>query len=201
MTMPRSIRGLAFAAAVAAAVAGCAQPEVPTDHYYRLNVTPPSPLAQPLFKGTIEIDRFVADGVVAGRPIAYTEPGQDYRLQEYHYHFWTEPPTVMLRDQLIAYLRAARIADAVVTPETRVNPEYVLTGKIQRLEKVAGSAPKAVLKIELALRNAQAGKLVYLNTYSAEPNAADNSVGAAVVALNGALGDVYAKFLKDLSAR
>lgn len=184
-----------------AALAACAQPEVPTDKYYRLSVDSPAAGAATLFKGTIEVERFVADGLVAGRPIVYTEPGQSYRLQEYHYHFWTEPPTIMLRDQLIAYLRAARVADAVVIPEMRVEPDYILAGKVKRLEKVAGAAPKAVLHMELALRRASGGKLVFLDTYEAELDAENNSVDAAVMALNKALGQVYAKFLNDLRSR
>jgi ABC-type uncharacterized transport system auxiliary subunit len=184
-----------------ALLGACAQPEVPEDNYYRLRVDPPkSTIPVPRFKGAIEVERFVADGLTAGRPIVYTEPGQAHRLKEYHYHFWTEPPTVMLRDQLVVYLRAAGVADTVVTPEMRVDPRYVLAGKIKRLEKIAGAEAKAVLEIELGLREAGGGgKLVFLDAYNIEVTAENDSVDAAVRALNKALADAYARFTASLA--
>jgi len=193
----RSVKALIVAALTV--VGACAQPEVPEDNFYRLRVEPPKNAApSPRFKGTIEVERFAADGLTAGRPIVYTESGEAYRLKEYHYHFWTEPPTVMLRDQLVMYLRAAGIADAVVTPEMRVEPQYVLTGKIKRLEKVTGPKPMAVLELELGLREAS-GKLVFLDTYLVERAAENDSVGAAVQALNRALAEAYARFTASVT--
>lgn len=181
-------------------VGACAQPEVPEDNFYRLRVEPPRSAApSPRFKGTIEIERFAADGLTAGRPIVYSESGESYRLREYHYHFWTEPPTVMLRDQLVMYLRGAGVAEAVVTPEMRVEPQYVLTGKIKRLEKIAGPKPMAVLELELGLREAGSGKLVFLDAYLIEKEAENDSVDAAVRALNRALAEAYARFTASVA--
>jgi cholesterol transport system auxiliary component len=187
-------------AAVLLAACGSAPP-VPEDHFYRLRVTPaPSP-GQKLLPGTVEIDRFVADGLTAGRPIVYSESGKPYQVREYHYHFWTQPPTVMLRDELVAFLRAAKVADAVVTPEMRVPADFVLTGKISRLEKVVGEPPKAVLEMELAVRKAAGGKLVFLDTYRIESTADGAGVDDTVNALNQALATIYRKFLSDLAKR
>ena len=201
-----TINGLlsALAVAVAAIVAACASaPPVPEDQFYRLRAVraATAPAAKLLFPGTIEIDRFVADGVTAGRPIVYSEAGKPYQVKEYHYHFWTQPPTVMLRDELVSYLRAARIAKAVVTPEMRVAADYVLTGKIIRLERIVGTPPKAVLEIELGVRKATGGGLVFLDTYRLEAAADGPGVDDAVQALNAALSAVYDKFVADLAKR
>lgn len=194
-------RGIAAVLALAlGALAACGQPELPTDHFYRLQAGAPQPLAQPLFKGTIEVNRFTADGLVAGRSIVYTEPAQPHQVREYHYHFWIEPPTILLRDQLVAYLRAAKIAETVTTPEIRANADYVLTGRIIRLEKIEGAAPKGALEIELGLRSS-GGKIVRLDVYKAEVPAENNSVEAAVRALNKALDQIYAKFSADLARK
>lgn len=197
----RSVAMLALT--MLALVGACTQPEVPEDNFYRLRVEPPKNAApSPRFKGTIEIERFAADGLTAGRPIVYTESGQGHRLKEYHYHFWTEPPTVMLRDQLVMYLRAAGVAEAVVTPEMRVDPQYVLAGKIKRLEKVAGAKPMAVLELELGLREAGGGgKLVLLESYHIETAAENDSVDAAVQALNKALAAAYARFTASVASK
>ncbi|MEE8393321.1 MAG: ABC-type transport auxiliary lipoprotein family protein [Rhodospirillales bacterium] len=182
-------------------LAACAQPELPKDHFYRLNLSPPEAFSSVLLEGVVEVERFSAGGLAAGRPIVYSEAGRPHELLEYHYHFWTEPPTVMLRDRLVEYLRAAKVADTVVTPEMRVRPDHVLTVKIKRLEKIAGPHPKAAVKLEMALRQAGGGKLTFLGSYGVEAKAADHSVAAAVEAINKALGQIYAKFVADLAGR
>lgn len=180
-------------------LAGCTQPELPIDHFYRLQVTPPQAAGRTL-KGTMEVNRFTADGMVAGRPIVYTEPAQPHQVREYHYHFWTEPPTIMLRDQLVAYLRAAKIAETVTTPEMRANADFVATGRIIRMEKVEGTSPKGALEIELGLR-AATGKIVLVEVYKFEVAADNNTVEAAVRALNKALDQAYAQFIADLARK
>jgi uncharacterized lipoprotein YmbA len=174
---------------------------VPEDQFYRLRVDAPSQADKVLFPGTMEVDRFVADGLTAGRPIVYSESGKPYQVREYHYQFWTQPPTVMLRDELVSYLRARKAADLVVTPEMRGNPDYILTGKIKQLEKVIGSTPKAVLEIELALRKAGGGKILFLNTYRMEMVSDGPEVSDAVKSLNMALTKIYKKFVDDLSKK
>ena len=184
-----------------AALAGaCAQPPLPEDRFYRLAVTTsPAPLARPPLAGVLEIERFVADGLTAGRPIVWSQSGQAHALSEYHYHFWVEAPTVLLRDQLVAQLRAAKVARSVVTPEMRIDPDYVLSGKIKRLERVVGATPQVVVELELAVRRTAGDSLAFLNTYRVEEPVAADSVAAAVAAINKALGAIYARFTADLA--
>ncbi len=197
-----NMRYLWLAPLVAAFLAACAQPPVPEDHFYRLRVTPPErPLAEPPLDGILEVERLAADGLTAGRPIVYSQSGKPHELKEYHYHFWTEPPTVMLRDQLVVYLRAAGVATEVVTPELRVEPDYVLAGKIRRLERILGTPPRVVVEIELGLRRSDGGRLLHLETYHAEAEAGADTVAAAVEALNGALAGIYAKFAEDIGRK
>ena len=172
---------------------------VPEDLYYRLQAdTILDPLPNPKFSGSIEVERFVADGVTAGRPIVYSEAGKPNQLKEYHYHFWTEPPTIMLRDELVNYLRDSNIADAVVTPEMRVRSAFILTGKIQRLERVIGEKASAKLALQLSLRRSETGELILLRVYKYDVPSDEASISGAVRSLNSALSNVYAEFLEDL---
>jgi uncharacterized lipoprotein YmbA len=192
-----------FLSSVVAAsiVAACGTaPPVPEDEYYRLRVPLPA-AGKKLLPGTLEIERFVADGLIAGRPIVYSESDKPHQVREFHYHFWTQPPTIMLRDELVTFLRAANIADAVVTPEMRVPADHVLTGKIVRLEKVVGASPKAALELELSVRKTSGGKLVFLNTYRIESQSSGAGVDDAIRTLNDALATIYRKFLTDLEKR
>lgn len=177
----------------------CTQPRVPDDNYYRLIADPPvtSP-SQARLPGVLQVDRMQADGITAGRNLAYSETGNESQLKEYHYHFWTEPPTIMLQEQLVAYLRAAKIADQVVTASMRVTPNYVLVGKIRRLEKIKGANPRGVLEMELGLTKEADGSIVVLDTYRVEVDAADDSVIEGVDALNAALTAIVDRFVKDI---
>lgn len=183
-------------------LAACGSPApVPEDQFYRLKVQAPPKAGKVMFPGILEIDRFVADGLTAGRPLVYSESGKAYQVKEFHYHFWTQPPTVMLRDELVTYLRARKVSDVVVTPEMRASPDYILTGKIKRLEKIVGLPPKAVLEIELSLRKPSGGKIIFLDTYSMETQSDGAGVSAAVKSLNTSLTAIYKKFVDDLSKK
>ena len=180
-------------------LAACAQPPVPEDHFYRLSISAmPDARPAPLLDGVLEVDRFLADGITAGRPIVYSTADNPNQLREYNYHFWTEPPTVMLQGQLVKYLRAGGIAKSIVTPEMRVRADYVLNGKIHRLEKVVGASPRVVLELELSLRRARDEKLIHINSYVREADAGSDGVPAAVAALNGVLASIYADFVKEV---
>ena len=182
------------------ALAACAQPPLPQDHFYRLQVVgPETPMTAPRLNGTLEVERFIADGLTAGRPIVFSNSGKPQELREYHYHFWVEPPTVMLRDQLVTYLRAAKVATTVVTPEVRVEPDYVLTARIRRLERIVGTPPRAAVEIELGVRRTRDDRLLFQGTYGVETKAEDGTVGGAVAAINRALTEIYAKVVADIS--
>ena len=187
---------LAFAALVAA----CSQPPVPQDHFYRLEVASPAAMAAPRLPGVLEVSRFSADGLMAGRPIVFSEASNPAEVNAYYYHFWLEPPGVMLRDRLVAYLRAANVAKTVVTPELRIEPDFVLTAKIKRIEQVRGSSPKVVMAIDMALNSQKDDRLLLLKTYEVEKATADDSVPAAVAALGDALTTIFGRLVADIPA-
>jgi len=182
--------------------AGCAaQPPVPSDKYYRLQaVFAAAPATSVKFPGNFEVERFTADGLTAGRPIVYVETNDPNQLNEYHYHFWTQPPTVMLRDELVTYLRASKIADSVVTPEMRLEPQYVMTGRIRKLEQVLGSPNRTRLELEISLRRPTDSKLMFFKSYTHETVQTSQGVPAAVDSLNEALNIIYSDLLADLSS-
>lgn len=181
-------------------LAGCAsQPPVPTDKFYRLQaVFAASPFNSVKFPGNLEIERFTADGLTAGRPIVYIDSQNTNQLLEYHYHFWTQPPTIMLRDELVSYLRTAKMFSNVVIPEMRLNPDYVMTGRILKMEQVLGSPDRTRLELEISLRRPEDGKLMFLKTYTHETEQTSPGVSSAVTSLNEALNVIYSDLLADL---
>jgi len=198
----RGIGQSALMAVIVLVMAGCAtQAPVPSDKYYRLQaVFADAASPSPKFSGTFEIERFTADGLTAGRPIVYVEAGDPNQLREYNYHFWTQAPTVMLRDELVTYLRSAKIAGSVVTPEMRLEPTYVMTGRIRKLEQVLGSSNGTRLEVEMAVRRIKDGKLLFLKSYNQEAAQTSPGVASAVDALNKSLNVIFSDLLQDLRA-
>lgn len=175
------------------------QPPVPQDKFYRLQATSASdPLPAPVLSGVLEVERFSADGLTAGRPIVYADASDPNQLREYNYHFWTQPPTVMLRDELVTYLRQAGVAKSVVTPEMRLDADHVLTGRIRMLEQIVGSKAGTAMELEISLRNPRDGKLLFLKSYRHEVAQSATGVAAAVDSLNEALNIIYADLLADI---
>jgi ABC-type uncharacterized transport system auxiliary subunit len=81
----------------------------------------------------------------------------------------------------------------------RTPVDYVVSGRIHRLERVLGSEPEAVLvEIELEVTRRAGNELLWSATYQAERPDPGERVGDAVVAFNEALGDVFARFFADL---
>lgn len=182
-------------AAVALGLVACAQPEIPQDKYYRLDVMS-SAKASVKLDGVLEVERFRADGLISGRPIAYSE--SKGHLSEYHYHFWVEPPVDLLQDAMVTFLRNANLANHVVTPDLRINEDYLLTGKIKRLERNLVDADKVSVEIEIGLKRSADDKILVLKTYARELKQSGDTVNGAVDAMNAAISDIYTEFLTDV---
>ena len=179
----------------------CAQAPVPQDSFYRIQVEAPArAIDRPPLDGILEVDRLLAEGLLAGRAIVYSHGDRPNELGEYHYHFWTEPPAVMLQAQLVSHIRALGLARAAVTPEMRLEPDFVITGRLKRLEQVVGSVPRVAVGLEFSLRKTGTDRLLLIRDYDIEVPARDGSVAAAVDAINIAVAQLLGKLAEDLAA-
>jgi ABC-type uncharacterized transport system auxiliary subunit len=178
----------------------CAQKSVPEDNFYRLTLKGAEASSRGLPQGVIQVERFAADGLTGGRAIVFSDTARNNLAQTYHYHFWMEPPTILLQMGLADALRAAGAAQ-VVTPEMRVEPDFTVTGRIRAFEQVRGTPGFARAQIELAVTERANGRLVLFKSYSAEPRTQNESVGQAVTQMSAAIDQIYSQFLKDLAAR
>lgn len=178
---------------------GCGTEPVPQDSFYRLEIDDPARrYGTPLIDGTVEVERFSADGVIAQRAMVYNEGGP--ALRQYNYHYWAEAPTLMLQDAFIQGLRTAKAAERVVTANLRVLPDYRLVGRVKRLQHDVGAQPPRVrMALELSVVNARDGGLILLETYETTRTARDGSVAAAVTTFRNALTEVTGRFLDDLA--
>ncbi|MBT3558877.1 MAG: hypothetical protein HN644_13740 [Rhodospirillales bacterium] len=194
-----SIRTILLNLTLVVLVSACtAQPPATQDRYYRISVGQPS-AAGTILSGTLVMEPFVAEGLVAGRAIIHVESEDSTSLQEYNYDFWAEPPGIMIRDELMAYLRDANVAGAIVTPEMRAQADYILSGHVSRLEMVRGPEPKAYVELDIAVTKDSNGKVVMVKSYGLSVAASDGTVKAGVAAANQGIEAIFEQFLKDLN--
>ena len=179
---------------------GClgSAPPVPRDHYYRIVVSAPPPGESVVFPGAVSVAPLDADGLLHERPVLFSSSGEPHEMQQHDYHYWTDPPPRMLQGQLVDFLRDSGAAHTVVTPDLRVPADYEVTGRIKRLERLLGGGPpRVVAELELAMVETSTNRLVVVESYGAELSSTDESVQAAILALNQALADIFARFVAD----
>jgi ABC-type uncharacterized transport system auxiliary subunit len=188
--------------AAAALLLGCAGGPAPRDHYYRIETAAPAPLPAPVFPGTVEVDRFRSDALTGGVRIVQRESPGAVELEPYAYHQWADPPTIQLQNRLVGFLREAKAAPLVVTPELRARADYTLLGRIAQLEhQTGGGAPRAVVELELAVLRESDRALLLQKVYREEQPAAGGSVAQAVDAANAAVSAIFNRFLADAQAQ
>jgi len=191
------MRAAAWLAGSALALA-CAGGPAPTDHFYRIEAPAPAPLAAPVFPGTVEVDRFRADALTGGVRIVKRQTAGASELEPYSYHQWADPPTILLQTCLVDFLRRAKAATLVVTPELRARAEFTVLGRIDLLEhQGAGGAPRAVVALDLTISRVSDRAVLLQRVYREERPAAGPSVGEAVDAANAAVGAIFTRFLAD----
>ncbi len=185
--------------AACGALAGClgATETLPPDHYYRITVDEPEqPARSVAFPGVLSVATFDDDGLVRDRPVLFTTGELRGTLRQHNYHYWVDSPSRLLQGQLATYLKNSALAESVVTPAMRVRADFELVGKILRLERVLGSGPPRVaVELELSVVRLRDHTLVSTNTFSSEINCVDDSVGAAITAMNQAVGKIFNDFV------
>jgi ABC-type uncharacterized transport system auxiliary subunit len=179
----------------------CAGGPAPRDHFYRIEVEAPAPLAAPIFPGAVEVERFRADALSGGLPLVQRAAGSASELERFAYHQWTDPPTLLLQTRLCDYLRQSQAAPLVVVPELRAPYAFEVQGRIARLELVgAAGATQAVVELELSVVRERDRALLLHRVYREERAAAGSSVALAADAAGSAVGAIFARFLEDAAA-
>ena len=184
----------------AGGLAACAAPSVPKEQYFRLVATPANEQTPKPLDGTLEIPPFDADGVMADRPLLYTANGGQ-KLEQRNYAYWTNSPPQMMRDQLITYLRAAKVAPQVVPSELRVDDvKYVIHGTVRRLEQT-GNPAGGTIEIELALLEKDSDRLILSKVFHVDQAASSDKIDDAVTALNTGMNQIFQDFVTLIGQR
>ena len=186
------------------ALAGCSQPPVPRDQFFRLaGSAPAQSFHTPPIEGTVAVERLRADGLVSQRPILFSTREWPNRLEQHNYQYWVESPPEMLSLALLDYLRAANLAADAADAGARRPAGCRLSGTLRRLEHVTapGAPSLAVIEIELILERINDRAELLHRTYRAEQAAADVDMRATTEAFGRALDALLARLADDLAAQ
>ena len=197
--MSTRIRRRLLLSLFAMAWVGCAASPAPRDHFYRLEAATPQAFESPLLTGTLEVDRFRVEAIAQGRRILYRDASQPGEIAQHAYLHWADPPSIMLQDQLVRYLRATGAAENIVTAAVHVESDYLVSGRLVRFERLLGGGESRVaVEMEFTLLQQKGRELLLLETYREERTAAGAGVSASVTAFGQATSAIFERFVADI---
>ena len=144
-------------------LAGCGR-AVKYPNYYALHIPPPpDPPAQESVRASLAVREFRSPSYLRQGAIVYkTSPEQ---IGFYNYHRWAVDPRETVTNAVTDRLRASGNFTQVKTYDGRSDVDYVLTGRIEKLEEVddAGGV-KVEVAITAQMTNLTTGATVWTNT-------------------------------------
>lgn len=199
------LRRLVVATVVAGLLAACSLAEpAPSDHFYRLTVQAPADAgAGRVVDGVAMVQSVEVSGVLNQRALLWTTSGVE--LQQYSYHFWSEPPARALQDALVRVLRDTGAFTEVVTPGFRQRPDWIIQARVNRLELVGPSGgdsgvQSARVAIGFTVTDGYGETVALTRGYEEGPTVAGGSVADGARAISAAVEAIYGRFLRDLRA-
>ncbi len=133
------------------------------------------------------------------RSMLYRKEDDPYRVRREGYDKWADPPTLMIQRAVVEFLRSANLAEAVITPEMRLDADFRLAGRVDRFERVLGeNPPRASVEIEFDLVRLGDRELLLLETYQEEEEIAEDDFGGSAEAFSRALQRILERLALDL---
>ena len=189
---------LLIGAVLSLTLGSCASGPAPIDHYYRIDAgVPDAPLATKL-EGILQVDRLRTDALTGERQILYKKTAGASEILQHPYQRWADPPAILIQTELISFLSAAAAADTVMLATARVKPDYLVSGRIRKFERVLEPKVRAVVEIQLIATSTVGDEILVNHSYREERAAADSTVAASAVAFSEAVHAIFEQFLADL---
>ncbi len=160
------------------------------------------PVAAPMFNEPVEVQAFRADGVFGERPIVYSLAAEPERLLQYHYQLWTDPPGLILQRRFVDLMQLHQLAPHVSARTSPRAEPMVLSGHIERLERVKPtivSEPwQVVVSLRLRLESHRGTQPILERSYEERRDAAGDDIHASVLAFGTAIDAISARWSADL---
>ncbi len=199
MSMRRIVTRIVFSLAALTILASCGG-RVRYPNYYTLNLpAPPDPPPAENVHAAVAIREFRAPAYLRQGAIVY-KPSPE-QIGFYAYHRWAINPGEFVTNSVIERLRASGHFARVKPYDGRPDIEYVLSGRLEKLEEIdyAGGV-KVEVAISAQLTNLATGLTVWTNAVSEVGDVNKRDVPTVVSELNRTMERAITKLLSPVPA-
>ena len=184
-------------------MSGCAG-KVRYPNYYTLAVAPTKKpvLNEAHQSATVAVRRFDTPAYLRQGRIVYRETPEEVGF--YDYHRWASDPGAVVTTGVIDSLRSASLFSVVEPYAGQEHPDYLLSGRLERLDEVDYNGSVLVeVKLSAELVNVRTGESIWAGTVSETSTASARNVNSVVVAMGHAaqsgIDQLVANIEKQLS--
>jgi len=199
MKMKRTLTTIVLSLAALVILAGCGG-RVRYPNYYTLNLpAPPDPPAAENAHAAVAVREFRAPAYLKQGAIVY-KPAPE-QIGFYVYHRWAINPCEFVTDSVIARLRASGDFARVKPYDGRPDIEYVLSGRLEKLEEIDyQGGVKVEVAISAQMTNLATGVTVWSNAVSEVGDVNKRDVPAVVSEMNRTMERAIEKLLSPMPA-
>ena len=189
---------IVFCLATLVSLGGCGRVRYP--QYYTLNLpAPPDPPRAENVHAAVAIREFRAPAYLKQGAIVYKPTPE--QIGFYAYHRWAINPCEFVTNSVIERLRASGDFARVKRYDGRPDTEYVLSGRLEKLEEIdyAGGV-KVKVAISAQMTNLATGATVWSNTVSEVGDVNKRDVPVVVSEMNRTMERAIEKLLSPMPA-
>ena len=146
----------------------------------------------------LAVRRFETPAYLRQGRIVYRETPE--AVDFYEYHRWAAEPGPTVTTALIDSIRSARLFSFVKPYDGEDKPDYLLTGRLERLDEVDyGGAVRVEAKLSAELVDVRTGMTVWAGDAVATSNVESSSVNSIVAAMSRALQMNIDRLVSDMA--
>ena len=180
-------------------LAGCAG-KVKYPSYYTLHVPPPpDPPAQEGVRTSLAIREFRSPTYLRQGPIVYRESAE--QIGFYEYHRWAVDPRIFVTNAVVDRLRASGSFAQVKIYDGRPDVDYILSGRLERLEEVDyDGGIKVAVEVSAQMTKLGTGETVWSNAVTEVGTVGQRNVPTVVSEMSNTMDRAIQKLLTPVPA-
>jgi ABC-type uncharacterized transport system auxiliary subunit len=181
-------------------MSACALSPAPVDRYFRLNGTPiDGGFESARLPGSLRVKRPRTDSLTDGTHLLFRRhdaPGEVFREP---YQYWTDAPSLIVRDLLLEALAKAKLAERVLAPNLRTSSDYTLASRLMKFERLIETVgQRVIVEMEFSLVREDDRDLLFQQIYRESVQLGGSGPGSAVNAFDGAVHRILTRLIEDL---